>query len=200
MSDDSDARLSEAEAAALAALRLPVTPPEQFEQRVVDALPFRAPMQSRRTNLGSIVRPLLATAAAVIIFLAGRSIGERRAAPELRSEDAQFMILLFEDAAYVQPEPGQEGARATEYGDWASDLAARGIRIEGDELLPGGVTLTGASGAGSIEPSVPGTPAGRFAGYFIMDGSDMEQAIAIARETPHLRYGGRVAVIPLAGH
>jgi hypothetical protein len=200
MRDDSEARLSEAEAAALAALRVPATPPEPLEQRVVDALALRAAAHPRRTKLGSIGRPLLATAAAVIIFLAGRATRERGLAPELRAEEAQFMILLFEDVAYAQPEPGEEGARAAEYGAWAGDLTARGIRIEGDELLPGGVTLTGAGAGASLEPGVPGTPAGRFAGYLIMVGSDMAQAIGIARETPHLRYGGRVAVIPLAGH
>jgi hypothetical protein len=198
MRDDSE--LPKAEAAALAALRVPATPPEQLEQRVVDALPLRVAAHPRRTRLGSIGRPLLATAAAVILFLAGRATSERGLAPEPGGEEAQFMILLFEDVAYAQPAPGEEGARAAEYGNWAGDLITRGIRIEGDELLPGGVTLTRAGTGASIEPGVPGTPAGRFAGYFIVGGSDMEQAIGIARETPHLRYGGRVAVIPLAGH
>ena len=200
MRDDSEARLSEAEAAALAALRMPATPPEQLEQRIVDALPLRAAAHPQRTKLGSVGRPLLATAAAVIIFLAGRATADRGLAPEPGAEAAQFMILLFEDAAYAQPEPGEEGARAAEYGNWAGDLTARGIRIEGDELLPGGVTLTRAGAGASLESGVPGTPAGRFAGYFIVGSSDMDQAIGIARETPHLRYGGRIAVIPLAGH
>lgn len=200
MRDEPETRLSEAEAVALTGLREPVTPPQDLEPRIIATLEARNLLRNRGTRLPFPFRPLLAAAAAVLIFLSGRAVGQREIAAEGPAGASQFMLLLFEDDRYTAPRPGREMERVAEYGEWARGLAERGVAVSGDELLPEGVTVDGAGTASSVRPGVPETPVGRFAGYFIVDGEDMDEAIGIARETPHLRYGGRVAVVPLAGH
>lgn len=192
MRDDVEAKLTDAEAAALSALRTDLNPPSDLEARVFAALP---PAPARPT---SWIRPLLAAAAAVLVFFAGHEVGRRGGAAP--ADGPQFMLLLYEDESYDAPAPGRESERASEYGAWAAMVSESGLAIDGDELLEGGVTLSGSGGLAALEQGVPVTTAGRLAGYFIVSGTDLDEAVGVARDTPHLRHGGRVAVVPLAGH
>jgi hypothetical protein len=201
MEHDPDAGWSAEEAAALARLRTPGEPPRELGQRVLDTLHARGQIRLDPSPARRLVRPALATAAAIVLFLAGMNTGARTAEqPAAAAAHPRYMLILFEDESYSHPEPGREGERAAEYGRWAASLSARGMAIQGDELLPGGQTLTAADGRIIMEPGVPVTGAGRIAGYFIVDSDNADQALDLARDTPHLRHGGRVAVVPLAGH
>lgn len=195
MRDDVEAKLTDAEAAALSALHTDMNPPPDLEARVLAALALQP---GRPEPVRSWVRPLLAAAAAVLVFSAGHAVGRRGGAEP--NAEPQFMLLLYEDASYDAPASGRESERVAEYGAWAATVSESGLTIDGDELLEGGVTLTGSGGYASVEQGIPLTTVGRLTGYFIVNGTDLDEAVGIARETPHLRHGGRVAVVPLAGH
>jgi hypothetical protein len=191
---------SEAEAATLAALREPATPAPGLEERVLDGLEARRLVQRKRSFLSPRFRPFLAAAAAVFLFLAGRSVGQRQITAADPVTGPRFMILVFEDGSYEAAPPGREAERVAEYSTWAGQLAERGVPVEGDELLNEGVTVEGAGAYAVLQDGVPTTSAGRLAGFFIVGEDDLDSAVGLARATPHLRHGGRVAVVPLAGH
>jgi hypothetical protein len=85
-----------------------------------------------------------------------------------------------------------------EYSAWAAALRERGIEVEGEELAPPGEAdrLAGVeAGRGA-----PAGAAGTLAGYFLVEAEDQPAALAIARTTPHLQYGGTVVVRRVVRH
>lgn len=118
------------------------------------------------------------------------SIGELPAQPE-----PSFVVVLqgrWPDAAELAVD--ERSRRAGEYWQWASDLAAEGRLVAAGDLEwePG---LQVASGGEPVE-----APAGVVAepdflvGMFTIRAGSYEEALAIAQECPHLRFGGSVSV------
>jgi hypothetical protein len=86
--------------------------------------------------------------------------------------------------------PSQVEARAAEYGDWArAHHNGRARVLGGSELAPAIAIL------GSSEPE----PGPRLLGFFRIAASNEADAVALAKTTPHLRYGGSVAIRPIVG-
>jgi hypothetical protein len=107
------------------------------------------------------------------------------------------MLLLYEDQAFQGPAPGPEHEYVEEYRRWAEAGHAAGRVVDGAELIPG---------AAMLEPHRPGEPmpvslelagAGRLTGYFVVLAPTIEEAMAIARTSPHLRHQGRIAIAPM---
>jgi len=61
--------------------------------------------------------------------------------------------------------------------------------LKGGEKLKDQVVVLG--------PPFPAAEQGRLGGYFLVTAASLEQALEIARDCPHLRYGGRVVVRPV---
>ena len=131
-----------------------------------------------------------ALAASVILFVAGLAAGGYLKRPSAATAtDPTFILLLYQDAGYLVPGPEGSEERVAEYRDWARDLGARGRFVGGEKLKDAAETLPPGEGSPPREPG-PGI----LAGYFIIAASDPPEAIAIARDCPHLRYGGRIVV------
>jgi hypothetical protein len=114
-----------------------------------------------------------------------------RPAPQRGTTTApQFILLLYEDAAYQQA--SDRGSRVSEYSAWARSLAAAGQLVAADELSRSGDVLNGALAA---------TPLGvnrmnnQPTGYFMITATDEAAALRIASTCPHLRYGGRIVML-----
>ena len=56
-----------------------------------------------------------------------------------------------------------------------------------------------AGGAVTVSPGDVETVAGGLTGFFIVRAATGEEAFALARQCPHLKYGGRVAIRRLTG-
>lgn len=154
-------------------------PPRELQERVVREL-RRGGAFGRR---GAAVWTL-ATAASLVFFLAGWSLGGRRSAPAPDPRPL-YMLLLYD----VTPTPPQEeAARVSEYGAWARRVGAGG-NLKGAEKLKDEAVVLGPAFAGPEE--------GTLGGFFVIAAETREQALEIARECPHLRYGGRVVVRPI---
>jgi hypothetical protein len=81
-------------------------------------------------------------------------------------------------------------AREREYGRWASSLT--GARWVGGHELADVIEDLGPHGAAPVSRE-------RLAGYFVIDAPSRQRAAEIARSCPHLKYGGRVVVMAIAG-
>ena len=158
--------------------------PAQLHDRVRGTLASRGGDSSRRRW------PVLA-AAAVIVFAAGILTGRVATSRGTPAPTAKYALLLYggtETAAEAA-----SGSRAQEYGRWAAGLTAA--------RFVGGEELSDVIGEYSAQTSQPETRAEQVAGFFLIDAPDDATAIAVAKDCPHLRYGGRVVLqkLPRAG-
>jgi len=124
------------------------------------------------------------------------AIGSRVAGTTSRrpaSVDAagQYVLLLYGDP------PDDTGAvhvaREREYGRWAARLTGA-TWVGGHELADVVDRLGPAPGETGSPPN-----ADRLAGYFVIAAPSRERAAEVARTCPHLKYGGRVVVMAVAG-
>jgi hypothetical protein len=183
--------------------------PAALADRVVEALQARQLIRSTPidTEKGEpMSRTLAASFVAAVLGLAAGYFGAdarskasaepARVATTSTAPAARYALMLFEDASYQSPtDETAQRDRVTEYGDWARSLAARNQLEAGDELASDGWVLEpgGASRVGDIR-----SEAGTLAGYFVIRAADDAKAAEIARDCPHLRYGGRVLLRRIA--
>jgi hypothetical protein len=167
-------------------LRRDVPPSPGLESRVLKQLRSER-LVRRRARLG----PTLARAAVLAaVFAAGIVLGDRRPAPTDRTEGGRYVLLLIEGPSYRTPAtPEAERKRVAEYAAWARGLAERGRFVEGEKL---GHLLHRLG-----EPAETAEGGEAVAGFFVIGAESREEAIRIARTTPHLRYGGSVEVRPI---
>jgi len=109
--------------------------------------------------------------------------------------EPSFVVVLqgtWPDAATVEPE--ERARRAGEYWSWTNALTADARLVAaGDLAWEPGIMVS------SDEPPLE-APAGTVAdpdflvGMFTIRAGSYEEALAIAQECPHLRYGGSVSV------
>ena len=167
-----------------------------------DHLPsHQAPPQLRYRVRGSLAargaaRPPLmrwtALAAAAGLFFTfgiatGRATAEQTvatpAATPAPTPHATYALLLY-GGHETDAEP--KGARAQEYGRWASEL--KGARfVSGEEL-------SDVVGEYTSKASRPTSSSEQVAGFFLIDAPDDATATAVAKDCPHLKYGGRVVL------
>jgi hypothetical protein len=168
----------ETEREALRAMAQAPPPPEVLE-RVLEELGRSGHLRQRRLAAWT-----LSAAASVALFVGGLLVGERRASPA--GDPRPLYMLLLYDVAVTTPQ--EEAARVSEYGAWARRLHAAGHLKAGEKLKDEAFVLG---------PPVGAAEDGRLGGYFLVAAADLEQALAIARDCPHVRHGGRVVVRPL---
>lgn len=81
---------------------------------------------------------------------------------------------------------------------WCDKLAAQGKLLSGNPLLPEGRVISRARPGGGVD--------GPFAeakemigGYFLLSAASLDEATAIAEQSPNLPYGMTIEVRPVAG-
>lgn len=132
-----------------------------------------------------------AVRAASIILLVAMGVVLGRLVPAIggrMSEEAasEFLLLIRGD----QPSTlVPETQLVQEYGAWADRLAAEGQLVTARKLAEDEGRWLNASRRPAVEP--PGVAVG---GFFIVRAESYEEAVLIARESPHLSYGGTIEV------
>jgi hypothetical protein len=193
-------------------------PPRALEDRVVRALRAQGSIvsSSRRSALHLAI---LGTAAALAI---GVLVGRWSALPrEVASE--HFLLFLRDDIVFDDSQ--QERRYYNESADWAEELEREGRLLNATRfasprasLLCGRATVSfvstdsrllarTASGPSSRtvvsrHGAVPASFSGsgeEMLGYFSIRARDEHEAIAVARASPHLRYGGEIEIWKLVG-
>jgi hypothetical protein len=164
--------------------------------------PLRAPAPLRQRIRGSLLsRGLLSferrsparwgilAAAAVLIFVAGIAVGRARSQPQhsagAPSGTPKYALILY--GGFEGDTGTAHTAREQEYGNWARSLS-------GDAKFVGGEELGRFVGEYTAQSELSAPTTGRVAGFFLIDASSDAIAQRIAKDCPHLKYGGRVLV------
>lgn len=132
-------------------------------------------------------------------YIAG---GTRKGAPEnattVQATDStpdgtRYMLLLHGGDALDESVQSFGISRlVSEYTDWGQDLASESSLVDANKLVDDpGTWLVGDDGE-QIDPD-PGTYT-RVTGYYMVVAESEEDALQMARASPHLRYGGAVEV------
>lgn len=204
-------------ARALGHLPREMAPPAGLEDATVRRLRaagvLRPPM---RLGL-SVASWLLAAGVAGIAFVGGSVFATRMSSASARAAQVTHDARNAQKASNTETTPAPEptfalllygassgddsathAARAEEYGNWARTSHATAARVLGGEALGAAVAsvalATVRRGVDSIivDDSPDGT--GDFVGYYLVQAPNREAALALARNCPHLKYGGRVVV------
>ncbi len=183
----------DARPAALCRLATPETHDPIAEDRVVQTLTARGLLRTPSLRQRFRGTWWIGMAAALMGFVTGRlTTRSDRPAP---GPSPQWMLLLYEDAAFRGPPPGQEQTYVEEYGRWAATLAADQRLVSGGELRPGGLVL---NEPGQNRPVAEATPLGSLTGYFLITAPTLAQAQSIASGCPHLLHGGSIVIRPVS--
>lgn len=169
----------------LRALAIPEAPPPHLEERVVATLAGRDAL--RRAAPRPPWHWLVAAAAAVLLFVAGLLFGSGRDEP---AAGPRYALVLLGGPGYVVPTPEQEAVSVARHGAWAGRLHEADRLVLAEKLGP---TLAVLSAAGAAAGDLAAT--GDLLGVFIIVAASDDAAIEIARSSPHVMDGGRVAVI-----
>ncbi len=210
MSDDPNKNLSDAEANALKALAGAPDPSPELEDRVVAALKQRGEI---RANGGWIMRISKTAAAAIVVgaaFAGGFLVGNRGETAPASSGVAttapasghEYMLLMFTrvDAAHAatSTEPMNDDAyRAIvdEYRQWAIDREKEGRLVSAEKLADETRVMT--ESGDRIDVATTADTDRMLGGYFLITAPSLDDAIALAKTHPHLKYGGEVEVRPI---
>jgi hypothetical protein len=162
-------------------LKRELPPPGNLEERTVAALKERHVLRPaiKRSN----ARWWQAIAAAIVIFAGGFGLGHRWH-PDSTKGQPTFVLLLREEGNVRKAATlGEEQKRVNEYVSWARQLRAGGRFVDGTKLRDGRHDLGAGASAGT-----------GIIGFFAFSARNLDEAMAIARTCPHLRYGGQIEV------
>lgn len=160
-------------------------PPAHIEDQLVNQLKFEGHIkESKMNNIGKII---IGIAASILLFLGGTWYGKSSTNQITITPEMGYMLLLHEDERFT---PGEPMEMFEEYAAWMENTFARGVKITGQEL---------ANEAVLIRKGAPNVNQGdetdvRTTGYFILEAKSLEEAIAVAQDNPHVKYGGTVEV------
>ncbi len=216
MNDDPNKSLSDAEAKALRSLATEPDPSPELEGRVVAELKRRGAI---RANGGWIMKITKTAAAAIIIavtFASGFVVGNRaETAPEtgqvgttVASGSNQYMLLMFMrvDPSRVATATERDANATAEYSDamkaiieeyrrWAEDREKEGRLVSAEKLADATRVMTGTGD--HLQVASTANTDRLLGGYFLITAPSLDDAIAIAKTHPHLKYGGEVEVRPV---
>lgn len=176
--------LSPEERDAFAALPRELAPPPDVESRTVAALGGAGLFARRR----SAWRPWSAVAAAATLFLAGYATAQLTArATPTPGTGGRYLFLLYDTPGTLTADPAAGPRLFEEYSAWYSREHAAGVVESGDKLDDAVIRIVGPELRAAPQP----------AGLFVVRAGSTDEAVAIARESPHARYGGTVVVRPI---
>ena len=172
----------------LARLPRELVPPKGLEARVAAALRERGWLAAARPRpnpwrLGGAVAASLALLLAG--FWLGRQGGHRGHPPAVPS-----YLLLLHPGADFNRERLPEARMTAETGAWARRHLGVRHFVVGEKLDMDGWVLKSSRVAGMSPIDLQEAPDG----FFVIDASSDQEALAIAGTCPFLRYGGRIEV------
>ena len=109
---------------------------------------------------------------------------------------AQFMLLLMEeppDFSGYSPEAIQN--MIAEYKGWRNRVAGNGKLAGGAKLRDeGGKHLSGSNGQFRVTDGPFAEAKEVLGGFFMVEAANYDEAVELARDCPHLKYGTRIEV------
>lgn len=108
----------------------------------------------------------------------------------------QFMLLLHDGpASFAKMSPTEMQSVVQRYVAWSQRLRARGTIIEGKKLAADPGRVMRRKGHDVLVTDGPFAESKEVTGgYFLIDASDYDEAVALATDCPHLDYQGTIEV------
>lgn len=204
MHSDHDSETDAEVVEALRSLDRETAVPEGHEDQAVRALRERGMITEGKSMSRSLWnRVSWAAAAAILFFLLGLTVGrqftqgegspESAIAPAIVEENPVYLLMLRESDGSFPTDLAEEEL-ISEYAAWAGKEAREGRLIAGEKLENSRRMLLHDRGELQVDP-VAATELDEFvSGYFLIRAADYEQAVEIASQCPHLKYGGTIEV------
>ena len=165
------------------ALDLPrvIDPPPYLEDRIAEQLTGAGLLHRRRRPQWLAAGLFAAAACFVAGILAAGLINTRPSAP---AAEPRFLLLLYAGGPGASPNVNRD-ASARAHIAWLTGLRQQGRAITGERLAESR-ELIGFAGADAPNPPLEG--------FFVVASDSMDDAIRIARSSPHVGEGGRIVV------
>ena len=176
--------LSDAEKKLFKGLSSSIIPPKDLEKRVIAQL-INDGQINKSPTMNTYIKWVAAIAASVLLFLGGMYFGKSNSIniePTLG-----YMLLLHENQEF---QPGDAMEMFEEYSAWMNNTFKRGVKITGQELQNDAAIISNKFPVKYLD----GSQDSRTTGYFILEAQSLEDALAVAQENPHVKYGGTVEV------
>lgn len=101
-----------------------------------------------------------------------------------------YLLLLHENpATFVDLSPAQMQAIVEEYSAWTDRMAQAGRLTAGVKLRDGVAHRVGKDATGRVTDGPFTETKDVVGGYFVVTADDLQAALGIARDCPHVRYG-----------
>jgi hypothetical protein len=166
----------------LAALPAPV-PDTQATDRIAQQLQNAIHRKEPRMKPSLLAAAMIAGA---LLGGAGTSLWQKREAPPAGE---QFILLLHEDSKPSQVDAATLKGIIGEYIAWADRLRAQNRLVSAEKLRDDGGQWLAGNGAGKDTD-----PTDAIGGFYLVRAANYEEAKSIAKDSPHLKYGGTIEV------
>ena len=167
-------------------------PPQDLEQKVVAALKANGLIRTRAIRtIHYFWKSGIAAILLFSLFGAGFMMGERSGQKTATTTGKPvFALFLYE------PEKGLPGDanHVREYVRWVRSVRSRGHMASGEKLKEDGRRMEIRNGKLEIESQPAQNRPLVIAGYFLIQAKDYQEALKIASDCPHLKYGGVIEI------
>jgi len=189
----SEEHLSEAEKNLFQALENEKNPPKHIEKNIITQLEQEG-LIKKTITMNNYVKWAASLAASVLLFMGGMyyeksNTQQLNANAMVEIEPTKgYILILHEDSNF---EPGDPMAMFEEYKSWMDNTFSRGLKITGQELKQEATLVKGET-----QEVFPEDAETKTTGYFLVEANSYQEAVAVAQENPHIKYGGSIEVKP----
>jgi hypothetical protein len=199
--NESEDELTPREREAFASLSPETTPPAFLEKDIIHKLK-KAQLISSRGAVAWWPLPKLAYAVGLACLAVGVALGAwwgmkrtaKTEAPSVSNASGRFMLMLR--ASTNEPLDGspEELRLIKEYSAWARKIGQAGLLVDGEKLTSETRLVNLVDGKAIVSGNQIDPNERPIGGYFLIRANDYQQAIGIAQDCPHLKYGGTIEI------
>jgi len=167
--------------------------PNDVEEKTVKELRKLGLFKMQPFFRGKVFKLISVAAFFVVVFSLGFFTGriadlKRAAVPGINAD--KYLLLLYNPPGFAE-----SGKHAKEYGDWLDSI--NGVNTDGEELEKSGWMIALNDGqplVSALSPEMKAT------GFFVIDATSEEEALATAKSCPHVKHNGVVEVRVIHRH
>lgn len=162
-------------------------PPERLEREIITSLKSKGEIKEM-TKI-NFTKTVSLSFAVILLIAVSFIIGKRSATmPDDETKNLYAMFLYNNNIS-----GDDEEQKINEYHKWLMNLQAQGKTAKGDKLEDNGMFVNKTANQIAIN-NVEFNNSEFISGYFIIEAADYDEMLAIAKECPHVKYGGKVQI------
>lgn len=162
-------------------------PSPSLEKRIISKLKSENLIITDTFQMNTYLKWAVSVAAAVLIFFSGHYLGKKSVEETIIDPNMGYMLIIKEDDNF---KPGEPYEMFQEYSSWMENTFKKGVNITGQELKNEAVVVDSQKKLEYLDEST----SDKVTGYFILEAPSLELALEVARDNPHLKYGGSIEV------